>query len=391
MSDLPNSPETPNAEATPLAHRFDATYPEVPPVPSATSFEQQVSPPDVGPDAGPPETVVAAGSALAVAALAAQAARAEQSADDDQPVEEPESFDQPAEEEFPPAEDEAVEQPGALAGASPGDSEAIMALLEAEAAAEFDVQAAIPAAEIAEFEEAPVAEEDLLPAEAEALPASESAAPPPPDLPEMDTSPPAEPVAEPVAEPEAGAIPEFVRLEPPEVAMPEDMMDEAGDADAAVAAGAADAAVAADEEAEVDAAMAAGAAIATATTGAADSALADHPAAPVEVPPTPPAPAVPAESSVGPAESPVGPHFRTDVCPRCGQLDFSKGTVLSYGRDFRPAYYKPAGLSWRRLRSMLRPFRHLVEVEAQVCRHCGLVSLQVDTDALRRIEEKYGG
>ncbi|GAB4573014.1 MAG: hypothetical protein Kow0077_14090 [Anaerolineae bacterium] len=92
-----------------------------------------------------------------------------------------------------------------------------------------------------------------------------------------------------------------------------------------------------------------------------------------------------------PAETPApAPHFQAGHCPRCGESSFSKGTVITYGGDFRPAFFKPAALSLRRLRNLLRPFRSLIEVEAQVCRHCGLVTLQVDVDALRRIEQKHG-
>ena len=88
-------------------------------------------------------------------------------------------------------------------------------------------------------------------------------------------------------------------------------------------------------------------------------------------------PAVPQPAGVG-------------VCPRCGGADFGKGGLVTYGTRFRPAYYRPSRFSLRRLHNALFPFRNLVEVEAQVCRACGLVLLQVDTERLEQIERRSG-
>ncbi len=89
-------------------------------------------------------------------------------------------------------------------------------------------------------------------------------------------------------------------------------------------------------------------------------------------------------------DSVAAPHFRTDLCPRCGYADFGAGTVITYNGGFHPAYFKPARLTFRRLSWLWRPFRAIVELEAQVCRQCGLVMLQVNTDKLRQVEKRSG-
>ena len=432
MSDLPNLPDAPEAEATPLAHRFDASYPEVPPVPPEMLFE----PDDAGASAmledapaAPgsslaPETVVAAGSALAVAATLNGDSGSESApplyddmAEDDlqpqdmdlmpwrdmdplpqqdiDPLSPPDLPESDASREPDVPSDEVPASMGALAGAAPGDSEAFLALLETEN--ESEPPPAPP-------EYALILEDaaDPVDDEIEAPPGGERFSPeaaPDALLPDLPDAP------EPLSPDEmALEIEEFVRLEPPmfeeDAQEPEDDMPEfeaqpEAEPEFPEAAVLADAPASAGdlttfeppELPELPGEMGVAGLAAT---------QAELPSVEVDVPQSepvvPPEQVVPPETTVSePATHPVGPHFRTDICPRCGQPDFSKGTVLSYGRDFRPAYYKPAGLSWRRLRSMLRPFRHLIEVEAQVCRHCGLVSLQVDTDALERIEKKFGG
>lgn len=74
------------------------------------------------------------------------------------------------------------------------------------------------------------------------------------------------------------------------------------------------------------------------------------------------------------------------ACPRCGGSDFSEGALISYGTRFRPAYYKPARRSIFTLHNALRPFRRLAEVQARVCRQCGYVVFEVDTERLNRID-----
>jgi len=112
-------------------------------------------------------------------------------------------------------------------------------------------------------------------------------------------------------------------------------------------------------------------------------------------------PSLPEEPAAEPARLPAAtvaeirpsataPHFRTDHCPRCGYADFGAGTVIAYNGGFHPAYFKPARLTFRHLSWMWRPFRAIVELEAQVCRQCGLVMLQVNTDRLRQVEKRSG-
>jgi len=120
------------------------------------------------------------------------------------------------------------------------------------------------------------------------------------------------------------------------------------------------------------------------------------PSAPTVMPVTPPPPAqavvppapveMPAFAEAG-APQPFGPG----TCPRCGNQAFGSGQLVTYsGTDFRPGFYKPARFSLRRLRNALRPFRRLVQVEAQVCRTCGLVLFQVDVDRLEQAERRTG-
>lgn len=111
----------------------------------------------------------------------------------------------------------------------------------------------------------------------------------------------------------------------------------------------------------------------------------DVPVTPVE----PEQPTLPEEPAPL-ADSAAAPHFRTDLCPRCGYADFGAGTVITYNGGFHPAYFKPARLTFRRLSWLWRPFRAIVELEAQVCRQCGLVMLQVNTDKLRHVEKQSG-
>ena len=121
--------------------------------------------------------------------------------------------------------------------------------------------------------------------------------------------------------------------------------------------------------------------------------------APARTPPSPPpslepyqtAPLTePAERKIARAQVGSGrpQPFGPDCCPRCGGQDFASGQLLTYGGRFRPAYYKPRRLSFFRLNNLLRPFRALAEVEAQVCRSCGLVLCQVEPERLARLEAR---
>lgn len=182
------------------------------------------------------------------------------------------------------------------------------------------------------------------------------------------------------SEPQDDDIPEFERIAPPPMAVDEAAIAaELAAVDVSEAGVPAFLAASADLEDEVDVSLDSE----TPAEQAPPSLPSDDQPSAVDAPPPP--------AEVPEAAPRVGPHFRTDICPRCGQSEFSKGSVISYGRDFRAVYFKPARLSWRRLGWMLRPFRQLVEVEAQVCRHCGLVSLQIDPEGLQQIEKRFGG
>lgn len=129
-------------------------------------------------------------------------------------------------------------------------------------------------------------------------------------------------------------------------------------------------------------------------------------------PPKPASTAAPATHQESPAEqaqrhmplsrvraskphAPAGSHHAASqqgACARCGGTDFGQGTLVGYDglTKFRPAHFKPAGLSFFRLHNALRPRRKLAEVEAQVCRGCGLVIFQVDVEKLAKVEGRDG-
>lgn len=83
-------------------------------------------------------------------------------------------------------------------------------------------------------------------------------------------------------------------------------------------------------------------------------------------------------------------HPQVESCARCGSTNLGSGALLTYGDRFRPAYYRPSRLSIRRLHNLLRPFRAVVEVQAKVCRECGLLALQVNPQKLKQIEKQSG-
>lgn len=99
-----------------------------------------------------------------------------------------------------------------------------------------------------------------------------------------------------------------------------------------------------------------------------------------------PSPAAPPQPTISPQRAAQPVPFGAGTCPRCGGTDFGDGELITYGSRFRPAFFMPGRLSIRRLHWLGRPFRKLAKVEAQVCRECGLVMFQVDTERLRRIE-----
>jgi len=78
------------------------------------------------------------------------------------------------------------------------------------------------------------------------------------------------------------------------------------------------------------------------------------------------------------------------VCPRCGSDDLASGYLVDYGEKFQNVFLAPRLLRLRKLRNMLRPFRNLVKVDADVCRRCGMVILEVNTDDFADAEERFG-
>lgn len=82
-----------------------------------------------------------------------------------------------------------------------------------------------------------------------------------------------------------------------------------------------------------------------------------------------------------------GHHWQ---CPRCGSTDLASAYLVDYSDKFRQLQLAPRALKIGRISRMLRPFARLVNVGAQVCRHCGAVVLQVDPDEFAEAERKYG-
>lgn len=77
-------------------------------------------------------------------------------------------------------------------------------------------------------------------------------------------------------------------------------------------------------------------------------------------------------------------------CARCGSPDRASAYLIDYSDKFRQLQLAPKALKLGRIASLLRPFRRLVKVNAQVCRNCGLVTLEVDPDDFADAEQKFG-
>jgi hypothetical protein len=97
-----------------------------------------------------------------------------------------------------------------------------------------------------------------------------------------------------------------------------------------------------------------------------------------------PPPHLPEESQ------PVSSIDRRFACPRCGSEDQGAGYLVDYGDHFRHIYLAPRRLRIGRLRNLLRPHRHLTKVLADVCRNCGMVILEVNTDEFEAAERRFG-
>lgn len=105
------------------------------------------------------------------------------------------------------------------------------------------------------------------------------------------------------------------------------------------------------------------------------------------VPPTvAPPPSLPEETQ---SSGPVGVRRRWE-CPRCGSDDLASAYLLDYGDGFQNVYLAPRRLKIKRLRNFLRPFKHLTKVDADVCRTCGMVILEVNTEEFEEAEERFG-
>lgn len=79
-----------------------------------------------------------------------------------------------------------------------------------------------------------------------------------------------------------------------------------------------------------------------------------------------------------------------NVCVRCGSTNLAKGYVVDYAEKFRHIHFAPKRMTPRRLNSIMamRPFRSIVQLDAQACRDCGAVLLIVDPSELRRTERR---
>lgn len=98
-------------------------------------------------------------------------------------------------------------------------------------------------------------------------------------------------------------------------------------------------------------------------------------------PPVAPPPVLPESQTTS-----VSTHWG---CPRCGSDNLTSGYLVDYGEKFQNVYLAPRRLKLKKLRTMLRPFRHLVKVDADVCRNCGMVILEVNTDDFEEAEERF--
>jgi RNA polymerase subunit RPABC4/transcription elongation factor Spt4 len=88
------------------------------------------------------------------------------------------------------------------------------------------------------------------------------------------------------------------------------------------------------------------------------------------------------------ATSPMMPVNRWP-CPRCGSDDLASAYLIDYSHKFDYVYLAPRRLKLKRLRNMLRPFRNLIRVDADVCRNCGSVILRVNTEDFEEAERRF--
>ncbi len=89
----------------------------------------------------------------------------------------------------------------------------------------------------------------------------------------------------------------------------------------------------------------------------------------------------------GSTEMPASIQWR---CFRCGSTDLASAYLIDYSDKFRQLQLAPRALKLGRISRLLRPFRRLIKVNAQVCRHCGAVTLEVNPDEFLDLEDRYG-
>ena len=77
-------------------------------------------------------------------------------------------------------------------------------------------------------------------------------------------------------------------------------------------------------------------------------------------------------------------------CPRCGSVDLGSAYLIDYSDKFRQLQLAPRALKLSRISRLLRPFRRLIKVNAQVCRNCGAVTLDVNPEEFADLEARYG-
>jgi len=77
-------------------------------------------------------------------------------------------------------------------------------------------------------------------------------------------------------------------------------------------------------------------------------------------------------------------------CVRCGSVDLGAAYLIDYSDKFRQLQLAPKALKLSKIGRFLRPFRRLVKVNAQVCRNCGAVLLEVDPEDFQEAERRFG-
>ncbi len=102
-------------------------------------------------------------------------------------------------------------------------------------------------------------------------------------------------------------------------------------------------------------------------------------------PPLAPPPSLPEEQA-----NPVIVVRPRWICPRCGSDDLAAGYLVDYSDKFQNVYLAPRRLKIKRLRNLLRPFRNLTKVDADICRNCGMVILEVNTEEFEEAERRFG-